>query len=149
MPYFSNIAICTNIYACTKGAGIGLGKKWTPVTVAEMVRWTAVPIRHGALEGNPGTILLRWRTDDARLDAEIVRSITRERWQHIKHYFKLNVNFEEKTKCETDYDPCAKYDYIFKCLVHNMNYCTKKADLDITIDESTWGFAGYCGEAGG
>lgn len=29
-----------------------------------------------------------------------------------------------------------------------MNYCTTRADLDQTIDESTWGFAGYSGEAG-
>jgi hypothetical protein len=30
-----------------------------------------------------------------------------------------------------------------------MNYCTAEADLDQTIDESTWGFAGFSGEAGG
>jgi hypothetical protein len=30
-----------------------------------------------------------------------------------------------------------------------MNYYTSKADLDLTIGESTWDFAGYCGEAGG
>jgi hypothetical protein len=30
-----------------------------------------------------------------------------------------------------------------------MHYCTARADLDITIDKLTWGFAGYCGEAGG
>ena len=52
-------------------------------------------------------------------------------------------------KRQEGYNPCAKYDYIFKCLTHNMNYCTARADLDITIDKLTWGFAGYCGEAGG
>ncbi len=46
------------------------------------------------------------------------------------------------------YDLCVKYDFIFKCLVHNMNYLTLHADLDRTIDETTWAFGGYCGDAG-
>ncbi len=48
---------------------------------------------------------------------------------------------------EGSYDPCAKYDFIYKCIVHNMNYLTLCADLDGTIDETTWGFGGYGGEA--
>ena len=55
----------------------------------------------------------------------------------------------EKQGGSIDYDPCAKYDYIWKCLIHNMNYITKKADLDCTVDETTWGFSGYSGHAGG
>ncbi len=45
------------------------------------------------------------------------------------------------------YEPCAKYDLIYKCLVHNMNYLTLCADLDRMIDEVTWGFGGYGIEA--
>ena len=30
-----------------------------------------------------------------------------------------------------------------------MNYVTAKADLDCTVDETTWGFSGYSGDAGG
>ncbi len=30
-----------------------------------------------------------------------------------------------------------------------MNYVTRSADMDGTIDESTWGFGGYMGECGG
>jgi hypothetical protein len=30
-----------------------------------------------------------------------------------------------------------------------MNYVTKTADLDGTIDESTWGFGGYMADCGG
>ncbi len=37
---------------------------------------------------------------------------------------------------------------IFKVLVHNMNYITKYADLDPAMDESTWGFGGFMGDAG-
>ena len=98
MPYFSNVAICTNIYACMKGGGIGLGHLWTPVSVMDMVHWMAVPIRHGALEGNPGTLLLRWKIGDARADQQIYDSMSKGRWEQIKRYFKLNVNYEETAK---------------------------------------------------
>jgi hypothetical protein len=30
-----------------------------------------------------------------------------------------------------------------------MNYLTEFADLDGTIDETTWGFSGFSGDAGG
>jgi hypothetical protein len=29
-----------------------------------------------------------------------------------------------------------------------MNYVTERADLDSTIDETTWGFCGFSGDAG-
>ena len=47
------------------------------------------------------------------------------------------------------YDPCGKFDLIYKVMVHNMNYVTKRADSDGTIDESSWGFGGYMAECGG
>jgi len=34
-------------------------------------------------------------------------------------------------------------------MVHNMNYVTKRADSDGTMDESSWGFGGYMAECGG
>ena len=51
-------------------------------------------------------------------------------------------------KGDAGYDPCSKYDFIYKVLIHNMNYVTQFADLDATIDESTWGFGGFSGECG-
>ncbi len=33
--------------------------------------------------------------------------------------------------------------------MHNMNYVTAQADLDCSIDGTTWGFSGYSGKAGG
>ena len=87
--------------------------------------------------------------NDARLDSDIVNCMTEARWLAIKRYFKLNNNFEEGKRGTPSYNPCTKFDYIFRCLIHNMNYCTASADLDQTIDESTWGFAGYSAEAGG
>lgn len=149
MPYFSNVAMLTNLYASSMSTGIGIGHEWQPCSVKEIVKWTAIPIRHGALEGSPGTLKYRWAENDARLDSDIVNCMTEARWLAIKRYFKLNNNFEEGKRGTPSYNPCAKFDYIFRCLIHNMNYCTAIADLDQTIDESTWGFAGYSAEAGG
>ena len=61
---------------------------------------------------------------------------------------KLNNNSTEPKRGTANYDPCCKYDMIFKVLVHNMNYVTKYADLDPSMDESTWGFGGFSGDAG-
>jgi hypothetical protein len=38
MPYFSHVAMFTNIYASTCGGGIGMGHSWSNVMVPELVR---------------------------------------------------------------------------------------------------------------
>ena len=58
------------------------------------------------------------------------------------------MGIKEKRRGLPGYDPCVKYDYIYCCLDHNTNYTTKYADGDNTIDEMTWVFLGYSGDAG-
>lgn len=139
MPYFSNVTCCTNMYAYWKGAGSGYGHDFSPVSIPEIIKWTGVPIRNGALDGRPSTLFHRWQQGDARHDAVISDNMTRQRFLQIKRYFKLNQGFEEKKPGTAGYDPCAKYDYIYRCIIHNMAYVTGRADLDCTIDETTWG----------
>ena len=45
------------------------------------------------------------------------------------------------------YDPAYKYDLIFRCMLHNCNAITLYAEENQTVDETTWGHAGF-GEAG-
>lgn len=150
MPYFSHAAVCTNVYACMKAAGMGYGHAYSIVDVTELVHWTGVPIRNGALGGKPATLQHRWKdATDGRHDHFIADSINQQRWRQIKRYFKVNLVTNEIKRGLAGYDPCVKYDYIWKCLCHNMNYVTAEADLDCTYDETTWGFTGYSGEAGG
>ena len=149
MPYYSHVAILTNVYASISGGGSGMGHDWSNVTVPELVHWTGVPIRHGALDGKPGTTFSRWNEHDPRYDSAIADVMTIERWKSIKRFFKLNNNLISKPRGIEGYDPCAKYDFIYKCLIHNMNYLTLRANLDGTVDETTWGFGGYGGEAVG
>jgi len=148
MPYYTLATICTNVYAAGQGAGSGVGHEWKSVNVAQLVHWTGVPIRNGALDGKPGTIYARWNGNDPRYDPYIDNAMSKSRWKILKRYFKLNNNLQDKTKGDAGYDPCTKYDLVYKALVHNMNYVTKWADLDVTVDESTWGFGGYMGDCG-
>jgi hypothetical protein len=148
-PYFSNVVPFTNMYAYWKGAGSGYGNDFPPVSITKLVHWTGVPIWNGALDGKQSTLKHQWNRLDPRFDSAITNSIiSNERWRQIKGYFKLSVGLLEKPRGTTGYDPCVKYDYIWRCLVHNMNYVTAQADLDCTIDETTWGFSGYSGKAG-
>ncbi len=70
-----------------------------------------------------------------------------DRWKSIKCYFKLNNNIMSKQWGQEGYDPCTKYNFIYKCLVANINYLTLVADGDGTINEFLWGFGGYKSKA--
>ena len=147
MPYFTHASTCTNIYATAQGGGSGLGHSWNNATVDELVKWTGIPIYNGALDGNAGSIHARWDKSDARYSAEMSKTMTKSRFKEIKRFFKLNNNFlHTKKKGDEGYDPCVKFDLPYKVLIHNMNNVTGQADLDCTLDESTWGFGGYGGD---
>ena len=57
-----------------------------------------------------------------------------------KKYFKLNNNLAELKRGMENYNPCSRYGFIYKTMVHNMNYVTRRVDSDGTMDESSWGF---------
>ena len=119
------------------------------VYAPELVRWTSCPIRNGAMDGRPSTLPAHWKTDDVCFDPLIYDAMSYSHWRSIKRFFKLNNNLTNtKKKGDDGYDPCRKYNFIYKVLVHNMNYVTNSADLDATVDESTWGFGGYSGDCG-
>jgi hypothetical protein len=43
MPYFSNVSVCTNMYAMWKGAGSGYGHEFSPVGIQELVHGLLSP----------------------------------------------------------------------------------------------------------
>jgi hypothetical protein len=85
IPYFTIAAICTNVYASATGAGSGVGHHWRSVTAEELVHWTACPIRNGALDGKPGTLMQRWNKDDKRFDELIANAMTEGRWRQVNY----------------------------------------------------------------
>ena len=149
MPYFTRVAGCTNMYSFTNPRGTDYGHKFNLVNETEMVRWTGVTIRNGSLNGEPGDIYKRFQRSDDLFDSPTASAMPFSRWTAIKSNFKMNVNTMNPEKGTDGYDPCAKYDYINKVVVHNMNYVTKKAEKDCAVDESTWGHSGYMAECGG
>ena len=110
---------------------------------------SGVAICHGSLDGRPHTIHACSCPNDPCFDPVIADSISNSQWVMIKKYFKLNNNLLEPKRGMPNYNPCSKYDYTCKVLLHNMNYVTHRADMDGTFDESTWGLGGYMGECGG
>ena len=150
IPFFQHARACTNVYALgEKGWGGGMGHRFNNVEEAELVTWMGAIIRHGAREGNPGSLNHRWMKAHPNYDDVIADNMTASRFKQIKSVFKLNYNVTAKKKNDDDYDPAAKYDHIYKTLCHNMNYVTGRAGADFAIDETAWDFTGYCGDAGG
>ncbi len=63
---------------------------------------------------------------------------TFRRWLQIKTIKNLCNNDTVPKYGQPNYDPTYKYDYIFKALVHNVNFITKRAELDTTIDGTSF-----------
>jgi len=94
-------------------------------------------IRHGAREGNPGSLHQRWIKSHPNYDELIAANIMATRFKQIKSVFKLNFNVTATKKWEEDYDPASKYNHIYQTMSHNMNYVTYCAEKDFTIDVSS------------
>ena len=149
MPFVTDARQYTNTYATTdKGMGGAYNHHFDLVDEIELLRWMAVPIRHGARGGCPGHIHSRWCTSDDDYDKYISESMTFSRWKQIKSIFKMSNNAFTPKRGAEGYDPGSKYDLLYRVMVHNMNYVTKKAELDCGVDESTWGFKGTWGTRG-
>jgi homoaconitase/3-isopropylmalate dehydratase large subunit len=48
---------------------------------------------------------------------------------------------------DAEYDPANKYNYIYKCLLHNISKFTQLGNLDLCGDKTTCGHGGF-GKAG-
>ena len=69
------------------------------------------------------------------------------RWLKIKRIKKISNNDTETRKVQDGYNPSYKFDYIWRCVIHNVNFITNNSKLDICGDETRWSTASY-GEAG-
>ena len=106
-----------------------------------------VVVRDGVLGGMKCAIYRWWKKADSAYDPEIAGTVTHTRWLQMKRVYKLCDNKGSAKKGDDDYDPAYKYEYIYKCLVRNVNEVTLFADLDLCGDETTCGHGGF-GEAG-
>ncbi len=70
----------------------------------------------------------------------IMNAMSYSCWIKIMSVLKLNHNNMTPKQGDTSYNLCAKYDYIFKTTICNMNNITEKASDNGCIDETTWAF---------
>ncbi len=75
-----------------------------------MIHWLGAPMRHGARNGKPASMHLRWLKNNPDYDAVIVKNIVGSRWTQIKSVVNLNNNFSTPKRGQEGYGPCAKYD---------------------------------------
>ena len=146
LSYYAKLEDWSNLYAYQIGLGGSYNHKFENVTVQELLRHDGCVVRDGVRGGSSGAIYRRWQIG-ADYDDTIAMAQTYRRWLQIKRVKKLCNNDSAPKKGEKYYDPTYKYDYIFKCIVHNTNYLSYLADLDATIDETSFATASP-GEAG-
>ena len=147
IPFYSAVENWSLTYAANQGLFGTYGHEFKPVTSKELLHFDMAVIRDGVLGGMSGAIYRRWKNDDSAYDREIASTITHTRWLQLKRVYKLCDNSKAPKKGEIGYDPAYKYDYIYKCLIANVNEMTLLGDLDLCGDETTCGQGGF-GEAG-
>ena len=147
LPYYSKVESWTQKYATSIGMGGSYGHTFKEVMLEELLHFDSVVIRDGVHGGTDGAIYRRWREGETTFDKDIARSISHTRWLQLKRTYKLCDNDLAPKKGEEGYNPGYKFDYIYKCIVHNGNELAYSADSDLCGDETTWAHNGF-GEAG-
>ena len=147
-PFYSEVVKFTNLYKYQSGIGSIYGHMIPEVVLSETVQWDGCVFRDGVLGGGNGALYRRWHSGTAGSDDVIQASMSLNRWNQIKRVLKLNNNDMAKKRGEDGYNPSYKYDMIYDVIVSNVISLTKDGELDLTGDETSWGFQGY-GEKGG
>jgi hypothetical protein len=81
-------------------------------------------VRDGVLGGGSGgAIYRRWSRGESNYNMEQTAggAITHTRWLQVKRVYKLCNNDVAPKMGQENYDPAYKYDFIYKCLIHNIN----------------------------
>ena len=146
MSFYSEVERWTNAYAADQGFGGSYGHQFKTVKIPELVVFDGVIVRDGVRGGSGGALHRRWMCG-SDLDDDIFAAMTYRRYLQIKRMKKLCNNNTAPKRGQPGYDPAYKFDYIYKCIVHNVNALTKQAGLDLCGDETTWATASP-GEAG-
>jgi hypothetical protein len=127
LRFYSKVENRSQKYAATMGIGGSYGHKYKQVMATELLHSV---MRDGVLGGSDGAIYRRWSRRKSNYDMETAGAITHLRWLQIKQVYKICDNDLAPKQGDADYDPAYKYDYIYTCLIHNINEFTQLGDLD-------------------
>lgn len=141
--FYSDITHLSNLYKHQKKIGSTYGHHVPEASVLEFLRWDGVLVRDGVRGGGDGSIYRRWFKETSAYDEVVKETMGYERWVQLKRILKLNNNDLDKKRGEEGYNPSSKYDLIYDVITSNVRSLTKKAEDDLTGDETTWGFQGY------
>jgi hypothetical protein len=125
LAFYSKVEGWSQKYAASIGVGGSYGHASKPVMASDLLHFDMAVVRDGVLGGMDGTIYRRWSKGKSNYDLEIAASITHTRWLEVKRCYKLCDNDQAPKRGEADYDPSFKFDYIYKCLIHNINEFTE------------------------
>jgi hypothetical protein len=135
--FYSKIDKFSNLYAVEIGMGDAYSHKFELISPQDLVRWTGVVVCDGVKGGSDGALYQRWM-EGASYDETIDESMNHSRWLQIKRCIKLNDNRSSPLKGEEGYNPADKFDLLYDVCISNLNELTKKAELDVCADETTW-----------
>ena len=142
-PYYTDVTKFSNLYKHQTGIGSTYGHSINEVAMPEYVRFDGCLLRDGVRGGGEGAIYRRWNQNCSHSDAIMQDSLSLNRWYQLKRIFKLNNNDKARKRGEEGYDPSYKYDMIYRTITENVLAITKNGELDLTGDETTWGFQGF------
>ena len=141
--YYSHVTNFSNLYKFQSGIGNLYSHQIAEASMPEFVRWDGCLHRDGVRGGGEGAIYQQWKEGSSAYDSYVSECMTLHRWSQLKRIFKLCNNDAAKKPGDDLYDPAYKYDMIYNTIVHNVIAVTKNGELDITGDETTWGFQGF------
>ena len=124
MPYYYKVEEWSNIYAIKIVLGGSYSHKFKNIKVQDLVRYDTGVVRYGVCGGSQGDIYQIRQLGSYYCD-HINSCMTYKRWLHIKRVEKLCNNNTMTPKVHGDYDPAYNYDYIYKTIIHNINFLLK------------------------
>ena len=98
---------------------------------------------NGVLGSTTGALYQRWDNTSSCFSEDIYSNMNPSRFKELKEALKLCHNGSEPKIGQDGYDPGYKYDLVYRAMVHNTNAITLFTDKNQTMDETTWGHAGY------
>ena len=145
LPFYTEVERFSNLYAFQNGWTGSYGHTLKLANVEEWVHWDGV-LNRDARKGYKNRIHERFDSNSSDYDSYCDKAMSLRRYYDLKRIFKLNDNSISKPRGDPEYDPCSKFDLIYKTIVHNTIVVTKRAPADLSGDETTWPHMGY-GEA--
>jgi hypothetical protein len=139
---YSEVEHWTQKYATLLGLSGLYEHSFKEVMLEELLHLDSVVVCdgvHGRMDGC-------WREGETRFDKDVAKSISHTCWLQLKRAYKLCNKDAAPKKGEEGYNPGYKFDYIYKCIINNINELSYSSDLDLCGDETTWAHNGY-GEA--